>query len=331
MKYRIRTISNDEAVIELDEQCTVNDLLQKACELLNREASESVLIFSSNKLTNLDQPLNQIGYKEQKTIILHTISQESKKIKLLASVDPQNLESSDPNKSNQIDITKQERFSKALENITAMGFSPDNAEQALRIAAGNQNEALNIILNRRVSQPRLLLERHIEESRMRSARRRNAKKIRLSPGTPHSSRDHVNFIPGFKIAEKRKFKPDVENLYIGFIKNNERTMEALTNVIQEQSLDLLDSIQQNPSPMLTMLGLTVQRNEINGIQTTPYLEVFSEPLIKAMDLTPDEVPVIQRLLSVGAPLSVTIKVYRSTNNDEVVARRYLRANFMHRM
>ena len=134
--------------------------------------------------------------------------------------------------------------------------------------------------------------------------------------TPHRQKHHVYEIPGFNVTKNREFEKPISNIFTEFIQNNEQTMERLNTVIQEESLEFLDSIQQNPTPMVTMLGLIVQSNEFSGIQTSPYSEVFTEPLISAFDLTPDEIPVIERLLHIGAPLTVTVRAFRTSNNND---------------
>lgn len=336
MKFKLKTLSGEEIEIEMDENCTVSALLQEACQRFGKSSENSMLIFQTRKLTVPEQKLSEINYQPGKFIIFHTVQTKSTNQQNTNSAITTNNEEapSEPAKKEQIseeeqkrraEAERQENFNRALENITAMGFSADHAQEALRIAEGNQNAALNIILNRRLNHQNYN-ERRIEEQRVRRERRRNAKKIRLSPSTSHSQDKRIDSLPGFKIAADRKFTGPVIDLYSDFIRNNEQTMERLNRIIQEQSLELMDSIQQNPSPMVSMLGFAVQSNEISGIQTAPYTEIFTEPLLKALNLSPEDVPIIKRLIRTGAPLHIAVRAFQATHN-ETIALSLLRNRF----
>ena len=337
MILTFKTLTGQDFSMDFDPDTTIGEVLNKICQERGEEVEKAKLIYAGKQLNDSSVPISAIGYDPSKYIILF-LKGGSSKSKSKESQPPPKQEKSeskeetkssteDSNKPTESDQkespkekpkepekTKEELFQESLQNIVDMGFDRQIAQEALIRASGSQQIALDLIL--KGYQPfRSSSQRRHEQEEQINERRRLMHSLRTTPVPKHQKYTSVSELPGFSIASDRKMPWEASEIRMNFLDNAD-TIDSIERIVQRRGLHILDAMRENRVPMLTMLGFRVLWHQFSGLSYTPFIEVLDQELIDALNIMPEEIPVIRRLARTGHRIQEILRIYRSTESEE---------------
>ena len=292
MKVTFKTISGRTEVVDIDPEMTINEVIEAVMEKFHFKGQKIKLIYGGKPI-DPDGHFKDINYEEGKFIVLSETkikapeppqqqqqqqqesqpsNQQQQQESQPANQQQQQAESIEQPQTNQQQPPEEQQanqqqqqlsFEDGVLELMSLGFRRNLCENAMKMANNSVDFAATLLFDDRV--PETLVERE-----------------RVIP------HNHGRVDPNFD------FNPNLEEIRMFILKNPNRNIDFVINLLGRINPSLQSKVRDNPSPFLRMFGIPAERSGSEILLTTPAPSVLGGGFPMQSSLRPQNPNLLRR-------------------------------------
>lgn len=298
MIITVKTLSGQSAVVDAAPEQTIESILPRVREVLGISAEDTVDIFFKSKRLNANDLIQSLNYQQNEFLVVRVAKPNA----------APGGEAAEPQYKPFMPVPQPEQYDRNVRELLNLGFDLDIVERALVHARNNPNVAAELIFANRVP-PRAALQ-GIPVRPPQEAVNRPPQEAPYYRGLTQM----LSFDLGMAESQSHRM---IRNF---FLDNSVVAVQAIAETIRAINPNLLQQIQGNFAPFLTMIGVYSQFTNNNLL--FPAMSRIQRAL---SSYNQDQSDAVRRLLSIDDDLTVVIPVYENSGRNENLAAGILRS------